>query len=294
MRLQLALIAGLLSSSALAYGDDNWGNHGPKAKTIVKYVTKVQWKTKTCTVTKIKTVIKPGPGSGTTKTQTEVQTVTVTATAAVGGKDGDDKEEEEEPVKVAEKPAKAEDDAPAEKDEVKEDERKEDEPKEDEAKDEAKDEPKDEPKPAPKTHIIKAMTDDDGNDVFEPASLMAATGDTVVFEFHPSTHSVARGIFDKPCQPLEKGGFYSGFLRVSGGAKSPTFSIKVEDSNPIWYYCTVGKHCQGGMVGVINPGPKDDLKAYIAASKKAPSNVSPKEVNGGTVGSPKVKRILRA
>ncbi|KAF3297782.1 hypothetical protein TWF132_006179 [Orbilia oligospora] len=290
MRLQLALIAGLLSSSALAYGDDNWGNHGPKAKTIVKYVTKVQWKTKTCTVTKIKTVIKPG--SGTTKTQTEVQTVTVTATAAIGGKDGDDKEEEEEPVKVAEKPAKAEDDEPAEK--VKEDEPKEDEPKEDEAKDEAKDEPKDEPKPAPKTHIIKAMTDDDGNDVFEPASLMAATGDTVVFEFHPSTHSVARGIFDKPCQPLEKGGFYSGFLRVSGGAKSPTFSIKVEDSNPIWYYCTVGKHCQGGMVGVINPGPKDDLKAYIAASKKAPSNVSPKEVNGGTVGSPKVKRILRA
>ncbi|KAF3217257.1 hypothetical protein TWF679_002274 [Orbilia oligospora] len=287
MRLQLALIAGLLSSSALAYGDEDWGNRGPKAKTIVKYVTRVQWKTKTCTVTKIKTVMKPG--SGVTKTQTEVQTVTVTATAAAGGKDGDDKEEEEEPVKVAEKPAKAEDDAPAEKDEVKEDE-----PKEDEAKDEPKDEPKDEAKPAPKTHIIKAMTDDDGNDVFEPASLMAATGDTVVFEFHPSTHSVARGIFDKPCQPLEKGGFYSGFLRVSGGAKSPTFSIKVEDSNPIWYYCTVGKHCQGGMVGVINPGPKDDLKAYIAASKKAPSNVSPKEVNGGTVASPKMKRILRA
>ncbi|KAK6347948.1 hypothetical protein TWF718_005768 [Orbilia javanica] len=277
MRIQLALVAGLLSISALAYGndyDEDRGNRGPKGKTIIvtKYFTKVHNRvvTKTCTVTKVKNVVK---------TTTEVKTVTVTA--GTGGKPAEeeekeeDKEEEkeEEPVKAAEKPAK------------------------DEAADmeEGKEEPAmDEAKPAPKTHIIKAKTDEDGNDVFEPASLMAATGDTVVFEFHPSTHSVARGSFDKPCQPLTKdnGGFYSGFLR--GGAKSPTFTVKVTDSNPIWYYCSVGKHCQGGMVGVINPGPKDDVKAYAAASKKASSNVSPAEVFGGTVFKPATKRSFYA
>ncbi|KAK6501289.1 hypothetical protein TWF481_009130 [Arthrobotrys musiformis] len=277
MRFQSVLVAGLMSASALAYGDmepEDRGVRGRPAvvhKTIVKYVPKWQTKyvTKTCTVTKVKTVEK---------------TVTVTA-AAPGGGSGKEETKEDEPAKdeeEEEKPAVAAKPAKAEEDE----EKKEDEKKEEPAADEAK--------PAPKTHIIKAKTDDDGNDVFEPATLMAAKGDTVVFEFHPSTHSVARGIFDKPCQPLEQGGFYSGFHSVRGTAKSPTFSIKVEDSNPIWYYCTVGKHCQGGMVGVINPGPKDDLKAYIAASKKAPSNVSPKAVNGGTVTKAKVKRSIRA
>ncbi|RVD85416.1 uncharacterized protein DFL_003739 [Arthrobotrys flagrans] len=292
MRFQLALVAGLLSTSALAYGDEDWGNRAPKAKTVTKVITKTYTKTytKTCTVTKLKNVIK---------TRTEVKTVTVTAAA---GKDGEDAvtkedepnkdyEKEEKPAKAAEKPAKTEDEEGDKEEGDKEEGDKEEGDKEEGDKEEPA---ADEAKPAPKTHIIKAKTDDDGNDVFEPATLKAATGDTVVFEFHPSTHSVARGTFDKPCQPLEKGGFYSGFLRVSGDAKSPTFTIKVEDSNPIWYYCTVGKHCQGGMVGVINPGPKDDLKAYIAASKKADSNVSPKEVNGGTVANPKFRRIIRA
>lgn len=32
----------------------------------------------------------------------------------------------------------------------------------------------------------------------------------------------------------------------------PVFTVMVNDTNPIWFYCATAKHCQGGMVGVIN------------------------------------------
>ncbi|KAK6532417.1 hypothetical protein TWF281_006606 [Arthrobotrys megalospora] len=277
MRVELALIAGLLSSSVIAYGNEGWGNAGPKAKTVTKVLTK--YHTKTCTVTKTKAIMK-------TKVVTKVETVTVTATPTPEeDKDavspdlepdmegGDEEEGEEKPAKPAEKPAKVEDDEA------------EDEPKPEPAEEKpepAEEEPAgDEPKPAPKTHVIKA-TLKDGKPIFDPNTLMASTGDTVKFEFHPINHSVARGTFDKPCIPLEEGGFFSGFFPVKAeDDEKPTFSIEVKDSNPIWFYCTAGKHCQNGMVGVINPGPDDDVKAYAAAAAKAPTNVSPKKANGG-------------
>ena len=32
-----------------------------------------------------------------------------------------------------------------------------------------------------------------------------------------------------------------------------TYTVMIKDTNPVWYYCSQGKHCQDGMVGVINP-----------------------------------------
>jgi len=33
-----------------------------------------------------------------------------------------------------------------------------------------------------------------------------------------------------------------------------TFTYEVKNaSQPAWFYCSQGKHCQAGMVGVINP-----------------------------------------
>lgn len=31
------------------------------------------------------------------------------------------------------------------------------------------------------------------------------------------------------------------------------FTITINDTTPIWYYCDHIGHCQAGMVGVINP-----------------------------------------
>lgn len=87
---------------------------------------------------------------------------------------------------------------------------------------------------------------------FTPASSKAEKGDTVVFTFYPRQHNVVQGSYDKPCQPLD-GGFYSGFIPSSDGAANTTFEIEVKDTQPIWFYCSQGDHCQGGMVGVINP-----------------------------------------
>lgn len=33
----------------------------------------------------------------------------------------------------------------------------------------------------------------------------------------------------------------------------PVFTIPINSTDPIWFYCATGKHCQNGMVGVINP-----------------------------------------
>lgn len=63
--------------------------------------------------------------------------------------------------------------------------------------------------------------------------------------------------FAKPCQPLDNGkGFFSGFTpAASPDVEAPTtFTIKVENTTPIWVYCsqTNGDHCQKGMSMAIN------------------------------------------
>ena len=47
------------------------------------------------------------------------------------------------------------------------------------------------------------------------------------------------------------------------------FTVKVNDTKPIWFYCTQKQHCKGGMVGVVNaPQGKtvDDYKKAAAAT----------------------------
>jgi hypothetical protein len=50
--------------------------------------------------------------------------------------------------------------------------------------------------------------------------------------------------------------FFSGFMPTNASAVSAnnllTYTIRVMDSKPVWFYCSQAKHCQGGMVGAIN------------------------------------------
>jgi len=83
---------------------------------------------------------------------------------------------------------------------------------------------------------------------FSPNSATAGVGDQVVFNWRSGGHSVVQGQgTNAACQPMDKGFF--------GGFQSPpaTFTILVNDTNPIWFYCSTPNHCQQGMVGVINP-----------------------------------------
>lgn len=100
----------------------------------------------------------------------------------------------------------------------------------------------------------------EGSNVFKPSAIQANIGDIIQFDFYPANHSVARAEYLYPCIPYEdtgigKVGFFSGFHPVDVILNSPpTWSIRVNDSLPIFYYCTAPGACiSDQMVGVINP-----------------------------------------
>ncbi|KPM40828.1 hypothetical protein AK830_g5691 [Neonectria ditissima] len=152
-------------------------------------------------------------------------------------------------------------------------------------------------KASAETHKVEVGKD---GEVFDPETIKAAKGDVVEFHFD-SKHSVVAGDFKKPCNPLSTGGFYSGSLPSGGKVSSilsssnsspcllttipgkSYFSVTINNTEPIFFYCSVNDHCQEGMVGVINQGSSDTLSSYKSAAAKASSNVSPKAEFGGTV-----------
>ncbi|KAI5456942.1 Cupredoxin [Mariannaea sp. PMI_226] len=115
---------------------------------------------------------------------------------------------------------------------------------------------------------------------FSPNSIKAAKGDTVEFHFD-GAHSVVSGPFASPCTPASSGGFFSGPLPKGD---NNVFSVDINSTDPIWFYCGVPGHCQAGMVGVINQGSDKTLSQYKSAAAKTDSTKTPGSVTGGTVG----------
>ncbi|KFY26263.1 hypothetical protein V493_04186 [Pseudogymnoascus sp. VKM F-4281 (FW-2241)] len=133
--------------------------------------------------------------------------------------------------------------------------------------------------------------------MFSPWNITAAVGDKVEFHFYPTTHSVAQAAFDKPCVPSSDSAFFSGGVTTQAATSGKRirqdagdmqiFTITVNDTKPIWYYCAFPRHCQGGMVGVINQaatGAKT-IEAFAAAAKNVGTTVAPAAVQGGTWGA---------
>ncbi|KAK8021550.1 hypothetical protein PG990_006688 [Apiospora arundinis] len=111
---------------------------------------------------------------------------------------------------------------------------------------------------------------------FRPDSVTANVGDIVRFNFYPTNHSVARAEFRYPCIPYEtveigRRGFYSDLVPVQAILNEPPhFDVKINDTEPIFFYCTVPGSClQNSMVGVINPNGTftlDIQKQYVLNS----------------------------
>lgn len=108
-------------------------------------------------------------------------------------------------------------------------------------------------------HVVK-VSNKNGDLAFTPNVIQANKGDMVQFQFYPKKHSVVQSTFDQPCQPIEMNmpavkGFFSGFMPVKPtDTMLPSYTIMVKNASmPMWFYCSQGKHCQSGMVGVINP-----------------------------------------
>lgn len=116
---------------------------------------------------------------------------------------------------------------------------------------------------------------------FTPNTTIASPGDTLTFYFYPGNHNVAQGDFAKPCEFLP-GGFYSGFINPLEGEANETFVVTVNNTDPIWYYCSEYMHCQHGMVGVVNPPVSgDSLSVYAATAADKINSTTPPVVGGG-------------
>ncbi|KAI4766425.1 hypothetical protein E4T52_00887 [Aureobasidium sp. EXF-3400] len=120
--------------------------------------------------------------------------------------------------------------------------------------------------------------------VFSPNSTTAAVGDTVTFHYYPRAHGVARSSYSSPCAAIDNG-FNSGFVKVASGESNTTFTITINNTDPIWYYCPQGDHCQAGMVGVINPpsSGSENIGGFIIAASTAGTSTVPDQVYGGVL-----------
>jgi len=107
-------------------------------------------------------------------------------------------------------------------------------------------------------HVIK-VSDKNGSLVYSPASIHVPVGDMVQWHFYPKNHSIVQAAFSNPCAPISNvmpnvTTFFSGYMPVKAtDQEMPALTMMVKDAMPFWYYCSQGKHCQKGMVGVINP-----------------------------------------
>lgn len=121
---------------------------------------------------------------------------------------------------------------------------------------------------------------------FTPASLKVPVGDKVEFHFYPRAHFVAQSTFENPCSPISKGGFFSGVIPTSDKSDK-VFTVTVNNTDPIWYYCGVAQHCQAGMVGVINPpsSGQENIEAFKSAAAKVQDSSAPENVFGGVIGT---------
>ncbi|KAH9868973.1 hypothetical protein J1614_008050, partial [Plenodomus biglobosus] len=119
---------------------------------------------------------------------------------------------------------------------------------------------------------------------FVPNVTQAAVGDTLEFRFYPLNHSVARAEYLMPCIPYEmsgpgKTGFFTGFHPVSAVLDDPpSYSVRVNDTNPIFFYCSAPGSCINyGMVGAVNPGKDQDLEQHHQKAKDSTYMLNPGE-----------------
>ncbi|TLD25211.1 hypothetical protein PspLS_06063 [Pyricularia sp. CBS 133598] len=130
-----------------------------------------------------------------------------------------------------------------------------------------------------------------GTITFSPNKITARAGDMVQFMFMGGNHTVTQSPFDDACQPISKTmknvtGIHSGYVPFAASAamgQIPVYTIRVNNTNPIWLYCATGPHCKNGMVMVINEptNPQRSLAEY----KKAASQITGAAgVPGGPTG----------
>lgn len=131
---------------------------------------------------------------------------------------------------------------------------------------------------------IRVVVGGPGAFTFNPPNVQANPGDNIIFEFRQKNHAVVASTFEAPCVPLANSapgsGFDSGFFPVADdvSANFPTYSVRVNDTKPIWAYCPQGNHCGQGMVFSVN-AVEGSAKSFQAFQDLA------KQINGTAAGA---------
>ncbi|KUJ21609.1 Cupredoxin [Mollisia scopiformis] len=133
-----------------------------------------------------------------------------------------------------------------------------------------------------------------GTLAYFPNNIKAAVGDMIQFQFAPNNHTVTQSTFDQPCMPIAMNsnvtGVYSGFMPVTASATTtPTYTVMVNATTPMWFYCSQGKHCQNGMTMVVNENTAANstrsLANFQSLAAKATVNLPGGAIADGTAGS---------
>ncbi|UKZ76343.1 hypothetical protein TrVFT333_004045 [Trichoderma virens FT-333] len=128
----------------------------------------------------------------------------------------------------------------------------------------------------------------DGALAYSPDTLTAAVGSQVEFQFFGPTHSVVQASFDQPCIAFNDGtGFFAGFTTNGNGPNPTSFTITINDTKPIWFYCGFPGHCEAGMVGVINQSSNksETLDIFKSNAANVGKSTTPKQQQGGKFGA---------
>ncbi|KAI0056474.1 hypothetical protein BV25DRAFT_236948 [Artomyces pyxidatus] len=108
-----------------------------------------------------------------------------------------------------------------------------------------------------------------GTLTYSPNTITAAVGDTISFLFMAKNHTVTQSTFPSPCESMA-GGIDSGFQPVAAGATSvPSWTITVNATTPLWFYCKQTGHCEKGMVLAVNPTANKTFEAFQAAANSS-------------------------
>ncbi|KAG6015988.1 hypothetical protein E4U54_002579 [Claviceps lovelessii] len=113
-----------------------------------------------------------------------------------------------------------------------------------------------------------------------PDRIQAQPGSMVQFQFWAGNHTVTQSSFDKPCVSISSvnasaRGIFSSFQPVAASRDMgmiPVFTVLINDTKPIWLFCSQGPHCQMGMAMVINENTAANatrsLENYVALARK--------------------------
>jgi plastocyanin len=120
-----------------------------------------------------------------------------------------------------------------------------------------------------------------GGLTFTPNNITASVGDKVLFMWAPTTanHTVTQSTAANLCTRKDlTTSFASG---SHAGAQNFSFTVMVNDTAPIWFFCAVPNHCTKGMYGVINGPPGF---AFQVPNPTAPGG--PATPSGTSTGTP--------